>query len=70
MLPSPTLKFKETKCPNMIGFKETEVLVYNAALGHTGNVLDNWDTDGAPGHGVCIHKLILVTYCKVLFIEA
>ena len=49
MLPSPTLKFKETKCPNMIGLKEPEVLVYNAALGHTGNVLDNWDTDGAPG---------------------
>ena len=44
----------------MMGFKEPEVLVYTAALGQTGNLLDYWDMDGAPGQGVCIHMLLLV----------
>ena len=44
----------------MMGLKEPEVLVYTAALGQTGNLLDYWDMDGAPGQGVCIHMLLLV----------
>ena len=44
----------------MMGLKEPEVLVYTATLGQTGNILDYWDMDGAPGQGICIHMLLLV----------
>ena len=44
--------------PNIIGFKEQEVLVHKAAIGHTGSLeheIDYKDMNGASGHGICIH---------------
>ena len=44
--------------PNVIGFKDPEVLFHMAALGHTealGTELDYRATDGGLGHGICIH---------------
>ena len=41
--------------PNMIGFKEPEVLFHTAALGHTGALgteLDYRAMDGGLGYGV------------------